>query len=78
MSLEKEANDWVKYLADNNKFEQSSENPGNLYLSPSEAYPQEFCSNAVWLFHSEEKFYNYSKPGYVRKAGNFTQVGKEY
>ena len=63
-SLQKEAEDWVKYLAENNKFEHSNKNPGNLYLSHPNEYPEEYCSDAIQWFHSEEKFYNYDKPGY--------------
>ena len=77
MSLQKEAEDWVKYLAENNKFHHSKKNPGNLYLSHPNDYPPEYCSDAVQWFHSEEKFYNYEKPGYVGKAGHFTQVNED-
>ncbi|KAL9983951.1 hypothetical protein ACROYT_G006200 [Oculina patagonica] len=72
MSLQKEAEDWVKYLADNNKFHHSSKNPGNLYLSVYR--PREYCSDAIWWFHWEEKYYNYSNPKYYKAAGHFTQV----
>ncbi|KAM7445769.1 hypothetical protein ABFA07_005753 [Porites harrisoni] len=72
--LQKEAKVWVKYLAENNKFEHSEKNPGNLYLSHPNDYPKEYCSDAVQWFHWEEKYYNYDKPGYVYKAGHFTQV----
>ena len=74
-SLQKEAEDWVKYLAENNKFEHSKQNPGNLYMTVPGDRPPEFCSDAVWWFHNEEQYYNYSKPGYVHAAGHFTQVG---
>lgn len=70
--LQKEAQDWANYLAKNNMFKHSSKNPGNLYLS---AYkPREYCSDAIWWFHREEKFYNYSNPRYVKAAGHFTQL----
>ena len=72
--LQKEAKVWVKYLAENNKFEHTKKNPGNLYLSHPNDYPKEYCSDAVQWFHWEEKYYNYDKPGYVYKAGHFTQV----
>lgn len=75
MSLQKEAEDWVKYLAENNKFHHSQKNPGNLYLSVYK--PREYCSDAIWWFHWEEKFYNYSNPRYVKAAGHFTQVRYE-
>lgn len=75
MSLQKEAEDWVKYLAENNKFHHSKKNPGNLYMS--ETKPREYCSDAIWWFHWEEKKYNYSNPRYVRAAGHFTQVRYE-
>lgn len=71
-SLQKEAEDWVKYLAENNKFDHSPHNPGNLYMTSYR--PDEYCSDAIWWFHQEEKFYNYSSPGFVRAAGHFTQV----
>ncbi|KAM7445766.1 hypothetical protein ABFA07_005750 [Porites harrisoni] len=73
-SLQKEAEDWVKYLAENNTFEHSKKNPGNLYLSHPNEYPEEYCSDAIQWFHSEEKFYNYDKPGYSQAAGHFTTV----
>ncbi|XP_020619195.1 Golgi-associated plant pathogenesis-related protein 1-like isoform X2 [Orbicella faveolata] len=70
--LQKEAQDWADYLAANNKFHHSPKNPGNLYLS---AYkPREYCSDAIWWFHNEEKYYNYSNPRYVVAAGHFTQL----
>ena len=72
MSLQKEAEDWVKYLADNDKFHHSSKNPGNLYLSSYKA--KEICSDAIWWFHNEEKKYDYSNPRYYKAAGHFTQV----
>ncbi|XP_068745249.1 Golgi-associated plant pathogenesis-related protein 1-like isoform X3 [Montipora capricornis] len=72
-SLQKEAEDWVKYLAENNKFEHSPHNPGNLYLARYR--PDEYCSDAIWWFHQEEQFYNYSSPGFLIAAGHFTQVG---
>ena len=75
MSLQKEAEDWVKYLAKNNKFHHSTNNPGNLYLSVYR--PKEYCSDAVQWFHWEEKFYNYSNPKYYKAAGHFTQVIQE-
>ena len=74
-SLQKEAQDWANYLAENNKFHHSKKNPGNLYLSGYK--PPEYCSDAIWWFHQEEQYYNYSKPGYVLKAGHFTQVGEK-
>ena len=73
-SLQKEAEDWVKYLAENNKFHHSQKNPGNLYLSHPNEYPEEYCSDAIQWFHWEEKFYNYDKPGYNQAAGHFTTV----
>ena len=73
-SLQKEAEDWVKYLAENNTFEHSKKNPGNLYLSHPNEYPEEYCSDAIQWFHSEEKFYNYDKPDYSQTAGHFTTV----
>lgn len=70
--LQKEAEDWVKYLAENNKFHHSKKNPGNLYLS---AYkPKEYCTDAIQWFHWEEKYYDYSNPKYYKAAGHFTQV----
>ena len=72
-SLQKEAEDWVKYLAENNKFEHSPHNPGNLYMAGYKH--DELCSDAIWRFHNEEKFYDYSSPGFVNAAGHFTQVG---
>ncbi|KAM7445763.1 Golgi-associated plant pathoproteinsis-related protein 1 [Porites harrisoni] len=73
-SLQKEAEDWVKYLAENNKFHHSQKNPGNLYLSHPNDYPAEYCSDAIQWFHWEEKYYNYSRPGYSQAAGHFTTV----
>ena len=70
--LQKEAQDWADYLAANNKFHHSPKNPGNLYLSAQK--PREYCSDAIWWFHNEEKYYNYSNPRYVAAAGHFTQV----
>ncbi|KAM7427215.1 the CRISP [Porites harrisoni] len=72
--LQKQAEDWVKYLAENNKFHHSQNNPGNLYLSHPNVYPAEYCSDAIQWFHWEEKYYNYSRPGYSQAAGHFTTV----
>ena len=72
ISLQKEAEDWVKFLVENNKFEFSKNNSGNLYMSTK--IPREYCSEAVWWFHSQEKYYNFSNPRYVKAARNFTQV----
>lgn len=72
-SLQKDAEDWVKYLADNNKFE-SKNNSGNLYMSVEK--PREYCSQAIWWFHGQERYYDYSNPRYVKAARNFTQVSK--
>ncbi|XP_073238329.1 uncharacterized protein [Porites lutea] len=74
MDLQKQAEDWVKYLAENDKFDHSKKNPGNLYLSHPNVYPAEYCSDAVQWFHWEEKYYNYSRPGYSKAAGHFTTV----
>ncbi|XP_020619207.1 Golgi-associated plant pathogenesis-related protein 1-like, partial [Orbicella faveolata] len=72
ISLQREAEDWVKYLAENNKFGISKTNSGNLYMS---AYrPREYCSEAVWWFHSQEKYYDFRNPHYVKAASNFTQM----
>ncbi|XP_068745243.1 Golgi-associated plant pathogenesis-related protein 1-like isoform X1 [Montipora capricornis] len=71
-SLQKEAEDWVKHLAENNKFQHSLHNPGNLYMAGYKH--DEICSDAIWWFHQEEKFYNYSSPGFLYAAGHFTQV----
>lgn len=76
MSLQKEAEDWVNYLAQNNLFKHSKKNPGNLYMDVSKQ--PEICSDALWWFHNEEKYYNYSNPRYVFKAGHFTQVSHEH
>lgn len=72
MDLQKEAEAWVKYLAENNKFQHSRHNPGNLYLQRQ--IPKEYCSDAIWWFHREEKDYNYSDPRYSQSTGHFTQV----
>ena len=61
----------------NSGIEQRSDYPGNLYLSPYETYPEEYCSTATWWFHYEEEYYNYSNPGFVKEAEKFTQVGQE-
>ena len=73
MDLQKEAEEWVKYLAENNKFQHSRHNPGNLYLQGRQI-PKEYCSDAIWWFHWEEKYYDYSNPHYSRYTGHFTQV----
>ena len=78
MDLQKQAEDWVKYLAENDKFDHSKKNPGNLYLSHPNVYPAEYCSDAVQWFHWEEKYYNYSRPGYSKAAGHFTTVCHEH
>ena len=78
MDLQKQAEDWVKYLAENDKFDHSKKNPGNLYLSHPNVYPAEYCSDAVQWFHWEEKFYNYSRPRYSQAAGHFTTVWHEH
>ena len=72
ISLQREAEDWVKYLAENNKFEISKNNSGNLYMSVYR--PREYCSEAVWWFHRQEKYYDFRNPRYVKAASNFTQV----
>ena len=36
--------------------------------------PREYCSEAVWWFHSQEKYYDFRNPRYVKDASNFTQV----
>ena len=53
------------------KFHHSEKNPGNLYLSHPNEYPEEPCSDAIQWFHWEEKFYNYDKPGYNQAARTF-------
>ena len=75
--LQKEAEDWLKNVK-NSAIEQISDYPGNLYLSPLETYPEEYCSTATWWFHYEEQYYIYSNPGFVKKAEKFTQVGPVY
>ena len=76
MSLQKEAEDWANYLAENNLFQHSKKNPGNLYMDVVKR--PEICSDAIWWFHNEEKYYNYSNPRYVFKAGHFTAVSHEH
>lgn len=71
LSLKKEAENWVKYLADNNKLEFKN-NSGNLYLSTEK--PREFCSQAIWWFHGQERYYDYKNPRYIKAARNFTQL----
>ena len=75
-SLQKEAEDWVRYLAENNKFHKSSRNPGNLYMSVYK--PKEYCSDAIWWFHWQGKSYDYDNPGYRKTTEHFTQVKQEY
>ncbi|XP_067035851.1 Golgi-associated plant pathogenesis-related protein 1-like [Acropora muricata] len=72
MDLQKEAEAWVKYLAENNKFQHSRHNPGNLYMQGQ--IPKEYCSDAIWWFHWEEKKYDYSNPRFSRSTGQFSQV----
>ncbi|XP_044172711.1 Golgi-associated plant pathogenesis-related protein 1-like [Acropora millepora] len=72
MGLQKEAEEWVKYLAENNKFQHSQHNRGNLFIT--EHIPKEYCSDAIWWFHWEEKYYDYSNPHYSRYTTRFTQV----
>ncbi|KAJ7392468.1 hypothetical protein OS493_012134 [Desmophyllum pertusum] len=72
-TLQKQAENWVKYLAKNDKFHHEGKNPGNLYMS-GRPYPKEYCSDALWWFHEEEKSYNFKNPGFVKAAGHFTQV----
>ena len=76
--LQNEAEDLLKNVTENGGIEQRSDYPGNLYLSPYETYPEEYCSTAIWWFHHEEQHYNYSNPGFVKKAETFTQVGALY
>ena len=73
--LQKEAEDLLKNVTENGGIEKSRDYPGKLYLSPYETYPEEYCSTATWWFHHEEQYYNYSNPGFVKKAETFTQVG---
>lgn len=74
LSLKKEAENWVKYLADNNKLEFKN-NSGNLYLSTEK--PREYCSQAIWWFHGQERYYDYKNPRYIKAARNFTQVSQK-
>ena len=70
--LEKKATRWANYLAKNNKFQHETSSPGNLYMtSIQESNP---CRVAVTAFYSEEKKYNYKKPGWSTATGHFTQV----
>ena len=73
--LQKETEDWLKNVTENGGTEKSLDYPVKLYLSPDETCPEEYCSTATWWFHHEEQYYNYSNPGFVKKAETFTQVG---
>ena len=73
--LQKEAEDLLKNVTENGGIEKSRDYPGKLYLSAYKTYPEEYCSTATWWFHHEEQYYNYSNPGFVKKAETFTQVG---
>ena len=72
--LEKKAKDWANELAENNKFKHSPSSDENLYMS-SGFQPTEYCTTAVTrMYESEEKRYNYSRPGWAAKYGHFTMV----
>ena len=70
--MEQIATDWANYLAENNLFKHSSKRPGNLFMAPYK--PREYCTEALKWMYTEEKLYNYSRPGYQPRAGHFTQV----
>ena len=70
--MEKIAKDWAKHLAEKNLFKHSSKRPGNLFMAPYK--PREYCTEALKWMYTEEKLYNYDKPGYQPRAGHFTQV----
>jgi len=73
-NLAKGAQDWAKYLADNNLFQHAPNIRAgeNLYTSASK--PDEPCTAATKAFYGEVKNYDFSKPGFSRNTGHFTQV----
>jgi len=73
-TLAKGAEDWAKYLAENNLFKHASNiKPGeNLYLSSH--IPTEPCTAATKAFYEEVKDYDFNKPGFSMQTGHFTQV----
>ncbi|XP_078358051.1 Golgi-associated plant pathogenesis-related protein 1-like isoform X2 [Oculina patagonica] len=73
-NLAKGAEDWAKYLANNNLFQHApNRNAGeNLYMSSYR--PQEPCTSATKAFYGEVKYYDFNKPGYSSSTGHFTQV----
>ena len=51
------------------------EKPGqgeNLYGSSEDS--ENSCERATTAFYNEKKYYDYDKPGFSSKTGNFTQV----
>lgn len=70
--MEKKAKNWANYLARNNEFKHESKDAGNLYSSATQQSNP--CKVAVMAFYSEEKKYNYKKPGWSAQTGHFTQV----
>lgn len=77
-SLQKEAEDWVKYLAKNDKLESSGKGFEMMFAlwGPS-SKPKDLCSQAIWLFHAGEKDYDYSNQLPYGTAGHFTQVTED-
>lgn len=61
--------DWVKYFVENNKFEISKNNFGNLYMLVYRL--REYCSEVVWWFYSYEKYYDFRNFCYVKVVSNF-------
>ena len=77
-SLQKQAEDWVKYLAENNRYEHEIGTGSGENLFRTWYKRKEYCSDAVWSWHQEEQYYDYNKPSFTGRTGHFTQVTPVY
>lgn len=73
-SLARDAQSWANYLAARNLFQHASRTGQGENLYRSSRDNAHSCRNAIKLFYSEEKDYNYKRATFSSKVGHFTQL----
>ena len=73
-NLAKGAEDWAKYLANNNLFKHdpNMKDGENLYLSSNK--PDEPCTAATKAWYEKVEYHDFQYPGYSKKARHFAKV----
>jgi len=74
--LQNEAQNWSQHLANNGQFYHGGNNGHgqNLYMTSGQVPDTDCILDSIKNWYDENRYYNYSNPGFNEKTGHFTQL----